>query len=434
MKMTDGLFHKVFDEIGAEYPDIEKEHWIVDIGAAKLADTPEAFDVIVMPNLYGDILSDVAAQIAGSVGWRARPTSARVRHVRGHPRLGAAPRRPEPRQPLGPAAGRGDDAGPHRPADVAERVHNAWLRTIEDGIHTYDIFKEGVSASRRSARKSSPSGIALRVGAIVAGVALVALVASNGYLLVRNNGLHQEIDNLRQTTRTEIASIEQRTQQQEEVTRQSLEALIEQLRDSQSSASTAADRARVSAQRHAEKLMKTLADLQQRQSDEIATKLTEIERENDEKVTAVKSDVGVVRTDVEQARSALDKTVAELKTVRGDMGVMSGLIATNSKELSALRELGDRNYYEFTLTKSKTPQRVGNVALQLKKTDAKRSKYSLDLIADDRRVEKKEKYINEPVQFYVNGTRAPLEIVVNQVSKDKIIGYLATPKMQAARR
>ncbi len=286
----------------------------------------------------------------------------------------------------------------------------------------------------RTPEPNQNGGIALRVGAIVAGVALVALVASNGYLLVRNNGLHQEIDNLRQTTRTEIASIEQRTQQQEEVTRQSLEALIEQLRDSQSSASTAADRARVSAQRHAEKLMKTLADLQQRQSDEIATKLTEIERENDEKVTAVKSDVGVVRTDVEQARSALDKTVAELKTVRGDMGVMSGLIATNSKELSALRELGDRNYYEFTLTKSKTPQRVGNVALQLKKTDAKRSKYSLDLIADDRTVEKKEKYINEPVQFYVNGTRAPLEIVVNQVSKDKIVGYLATPKMQAASR
>ena len=66
--MTDGLFHKIFDEISAEYPSIEKEHWIVDIGAAKLADTPEAFDVIVMPNLYGDILSDVAAQIAGSVG------------------------------------------------------------------------------------------------------------------------------------------------------------------------------------------------------------------------------------------------------------------------------------------------------------------------------------------------------------------------------
>ena len=99
MKMTDGLFHKVFDEIGAEYPEIEKEAWIVDIGAAKMADTPEAFDVIVMPNLYGDILSDVAAQIAGSVGLAGIGQHRReVRHVRGHPRLRAAPRRPEPRQ------------------------------------------------------------------------------------------------------------------------------------------------------------------------------------------------------------------------------------------------------------------------------------------------------------------------------------------------
>ncbi len=96
MKMTDGLFHKVFDEIGAQYPDIEKEVWIVDIGAAKMADTPENFDVIVMPNLYGDILSDVAAQIAGSVGLAGSANIGdHVRHVRGHPRLGAAARQPE---------------------------------------------------------------------------------------------------------------------------------------------------------------------------------------------------------------------------------------------------------------------------------------------------------------------------------------------------
>ena len=99
MKMTDGLFHKVFDEIAAEYPDIQNEHWIVDIGAAKLADTPEAFDVIVMPNLYGDILSDVAAQIAGSVGLAGSANIGdKLRDVRGDPRLGAAPRGPEPRQ------------------------------------------------------------------------------------------------------------------------------------------------------------------------------------------------------------------------------------------------------------------------------------------------------------------------------------------------
>ena len=149
MKMTDGLFHKVFDEIGAEYPDIEKEHWIVDIGAAKLADTPEAFDVIVMPNLYGDILSDVAAQIAGSVGLGGLGEHRRaVRDVRSHPRLGSAARRTESREPFGPAAGRVLMLVHIDQPEVAERIHNAWLTTIEDGVHTYDIFKEGVSKQK----------------------------------------------------------------------------------------------------------------------------------------------------------------------------------------------------------------------------------------------------------------------------------------------
>jgi hypothetical protein len=273
-----------------------------------------------------------------------------------------------------------------------------------------------------------------RAVAIVGGILLAALTVSNGYLFVRNSDLNKEMAGLRETMHTEIASLQQRSQRQEEATRQSLEALIQQLRDNQSTATSAADKARLSAQRHAEKLMKTLADLQQRQSEEIASKLGELERESEEKVSAVASEVGVVKTDVHQTRTELEKTIAELRSVRGDMGVMSGLIATNSKELAALRELGDRNYYEFTLTKSRTPQRVGNVALLLRKTDPKRNKYSLDLIADDRKVEKKDKHINEPVQFYVNSTRVPLEIVVNQVSKDQVMGYLAVPKIQAASR
>src|SRR5436853_2626131 len=149
MKMTDGLFHKVFDEIAIEYPDIQNESWIVDIGSAKLADTPENFDVVVMPNLYGDILSDVAAQIAGSVGL-AGSANIGDRCAMFEAIHGSAPRR----------------AGQHlanpsglllaavmmlvhidQPA-VATRVHNAWLRTIEDGIHTYDIFVEGVSKQK----------------------------------------------------------------------------------------------------------------------------------------------------------------------------------------------------------------------------------------------------------------------------------------------
>ncbi len=149
MKISDGLFHRVFDEIAKEYPDIQNESWIVDIGAAKLADTPEAFDVIVMPNLYGDILSDVAAQISGSVGL-AGSANIGDRGAMFEAIHGSAPRR----------AGQ-NVANPSGimlasvlmlvylgETEVAERIHNAWLKALETGFHTYDIFKEGVSKEK----------------------------------------------------------------------------------------------------------------------------------------------------------------------------------------------------------------------------------------------------------------------------------------------
>ncbi|MFN2531157.1 MAG: NADP-dependent isocitrate dehydrogenase [Pyrinomonadaceae bacterium] len=149
MKVTDGLFHKVFTEIAGEYPDIENEHWIVDIGAAKLADTPNAFDVIVMPNLYGDILSDVAAQIAGSVGLAG---SANIgEHVSMFEAIhGSAPRRAGQNlaNPSGLLLGAVMMLVHIGEIDAAERVHNGWLRTIEDGIHTYDIYDESVSKQK----------------------------------------------------------------------------------------------------------------------------------------------------------------------------------------------------------------------------------------------------------------------------------------------
>jgi isocitrate dehydrogenase len=149
MKLTDGLFHKVFDEIGAEYSDLEKEHWIVDIGAAKLADNPSQFDLIVMPNLYGDILSDVAAEIAGSVGLAG---SANIgEHCAMFEAIhGSAPRRAgqDLANPSGLLLGGVQMLVHVGQSDVAERVHNAWLKTIEDGVHTYDVFEEGVSSKK----------------------------------------------------------------------------------------------------------------------------------------------------------------------------------------------------------------------------------------------------------------------------------------------
>ena len=154
MKMTDGLFHRTFDRVGALYPDIEKEHWIVDIGAAKLADTPEAFDVLVMPNLYGDILSDVAAQISGSVGLAGSS------NIGEHGAMfeaihGSAPRRAgqDVANPSGLLLGGVMMLVHIDQGDVAERVHNAWLATLEDGLHTYDIYDASISKKKVGTRE-----------------------------------------------------------------------------------------------------------------------------------------------------------------------------------------------------------------------------------------------------------------------------------------
>jgi isocitrate dehydrogenase len=161
MKLTDGLFHKVFDEIGTEYPDIEKEHWIVDIGAAKLADTPEVFDVVVMPNLYGDILSDVAAQIAGSVGLAGSANigdgCAMFEAIHG-----SAPRRAGQNlaNPSGLFLGAVQMLVHIGQADIAERAQNAWLKAIEDGIHTYDIFDDSVSKQKVGTKEFAQAVVA----------------------------------------------------------------------------------------------------------------------------------------------------------------------------------------------------------------------------------------------------------------------------------
>jgi len=166
MKLTDGLFHKIFDEVATEYSDIENEHWIVDIGAAKLADTPEAFDVIVMPNLYGDILSDVAAQIAGSVGLAG---SANIgENVAMFEAIhGSAPRRAGQNlaNPSGLLLGAVMMLVHLGLSEHAESVHNGWLRTIEDGIHTYDVFDETVSKQKVGTKEFADAVIA-RLGQV----------------------------------------------------------------------------------------------------------------------------------------------------------------------------------------------------------------------------------------------------------------------------
>nr|WP_299339010.1 NADP-dependent isocitrate dehydrogenase [Allomuricauda sp.] len=161
MKQTDGLFHQVFDEIAKEYSDIENEHWIVDIGAAKLADTPENFDVIVMPNLYGDVLSDVAAQITGSVGL-AGSANIGASCAMFEAIHGSAPRRAGQNlaNPSGLLQGAIMMLNHLGQNDVAQKVENAWLKTMEDGIHTYDIYDENSSTQKVGTKEFAEAVIA----------------------------------------------------------------------------------------------------------------------------------------------------------------------------------------------------------------------------------------------------------------------------------
>ena len=145
-------------------------------------------------------------------------------------------------------------------------------------------------------------------------------------------------------------------------------------------------------------------------------------------VAGVKTDVGGVKTDVATTKSDLEATKSQLTRVMGDAGVMSGLIATNHDELEILKHKGDRNYLEFTLQKNAKPTLLSTIKLQLKKADEKHSKYTLMVSSDDRSIEKKDKGLDEPVQFYNGKDPVLFEIVVNVIGKNTVSGYLSTPK------
>src|SRR3954469_1567501 len=145
-------------------------------------------------------------------------------------------------------------------------------------------------------------------------------------------------------------------------------------------------------------------------------------------VAGVRTDVGGVKTDVASTRSELEATKAKLESTIGDLGLQSGLIARTRDDLEVLKHRGDRNYYEFTLQKGAKPQPVATVSLQLKKTDQKKGKYTLNVTSDDKTIEKKDRTVSEPIQFYSGRDRMLYELVVWSVDKKKAVGYLSTPK------
>ena len=165
----------------------------------------------------------------------------------------------------------------------------------------------------------------------------------------------------------------------------------------------------------------------QRQQRASESRLVEQQKQVGEQVAGVKTDVGAVKTDVAATKTELEATKAKLERTIGDLGQQSGLIAKTREDLEYLKHRGDKNYFEFTLDKGKSTP-ISTISLQLKKADPKKSKFTLNVIADDRTIEKKDRTAFEPMQLITGRDRQLYEIVIMSVEKNKISGYLATPK------
>jgi len=277
--------------------------------------------------------------------------------------------------------------------------------------------------SRSHSQRGSTILVPILLGAVI------ALIAANIYLFLQLDKVKTDIAVVQQGLADEVVQLKETVNVTNAASRKRVEDLQEQLVAAQQDAAQAVGRAKAEAVQRAEALSKQLAAEQRKQQEEarqIASRVEEVNRSVEENVQQVAD----VKKELTDADSALN---VALKQAMGDMGVMSGLIATNAEELMQLKALGDRNYYEFDLRKQKQPVKVGDVLVRLTKADTKRNRFTIEVIADDKKVEKKDRTLNEPIQFYTMSARQPYELVVNNVQKDRIVGYLATPKVRKER-
>lgn len=281
--------------------------------------------------------------------------------------------------------------------------------------------------------QSQRSGLAIP---LLAG-GLIALVAANIYLYVQLDHLRTDATQKTDKLAAAVASMRDASSVSTAAQARHIEALKEELATASTQARTMSSQAKVEAQAHADQLAKQLQAEEAKMQQQVTGQISDVNQSvtaANAKIADVSTDLGSVKSQAAMTQSQLEKTIADLKSVNGDLGVQSGLIATNGRELLALKMKGERNYFDIKLGKTKQPQRFADITLKLEKVDPKRNKYTVNVMADDRLYEKKDKNANEPVQFYTSkGGHTPYELVINQITKDQIIGYLATPKDASAR-
>ncbi len=263
--------------------------------------------------------------------------------------------------------------------------------------------------------------------------AVIALIAANVYLFLQIDGLKHEVAKGTTAILDEVGKVRETNTVSAAAARQNVDALKDELEAARRQAQMAVGQAKVDAENNAASIARRLEQQQKAVEQSLRSEVSKVEQAATTRIGEVSTEVSNVKTDVSNTKSELEKTIADLKSTRGDLGVQSGLIATNAGELAALKKLGERNIFDINLGKTKAPVRIGDILVQLKRVDTKRNRYTVDVVADDKKVEKKDKGVNEPVQFYTSKARQPYEIVINEVKKDQIVGYLATPKVQAAR-
>ncbi|MDQ2944976.1 MAG: hypothetical protein M3Y27_03385 [Acidobacteriota bacterium] len=262
--------------------------------------------------------------------------------------------------------------------------------------------------------------------------AVLALLGASIYLFLQVKDLRAEIGKTHDSMLAEIEKVREASAVSSQSHRRTVDALRDQVERERRLARNAVGEAKTEALRKMEDTKTLLQAEQQKAQQQIAEVKTATDTANT-KIGEVGTEVTAVKSDVATTKSELEKTVADLRRTSGDVDGHGVLIATNAKELSALRQLGERNYVEFNIKKAKQAQKVGDVMVLLKKADPKKNRYTIELTADDKTVEKKDRGVNEPLQFLVAKARQPYEIVVNDIKKDQIVGYLSIPKVQNAR-
>ena len=276
--------------------------------------------------------------------------------------------------------------------------------------------------------------------ALVVGT-LIALLAANIYLYVQIDHMRTDLASVQEKLTTQLSNLRDTANVNTEAQKRHIETLKEELEAARAQARNSASQVKAEAQANVDRIARQLQDEQTKVNQQVSKELSGVKSDvqtvastANTKIAEVATDVGTVKSQAQQTQAELQKTIADLKSVRGDMGVQSGLIATNATELSALKLRGERNYLDVKLGKTKQPVRFGDITLLLKNTDQKKNKYTVQVMADDKLTEKKDKSINEPVQFYTaKGGRTPYELVINKVDKNEINGYLSTPKDMATR-